>query len=59
MEEADDPMNDGEGEEEYEGWGDEDEDDLIGADDDTSWKIRKGCVRVIDALVSSCPESLH
>ena len=28
-------------------------------DDDTAWKVRKGATKVIDALVSSCPESLR
>ena len=46
------------GDEEYEGWDDEEDGDVQGDVEDTSWKIRKGCVKVIDALVSSCPESL-
>jgi len=28
-------------------------------DDDTAWKVRKGATKVIDAMVSSCPESLR
>ena len=44
--------------EEYEGWDDEDDYGAQGDVEDTSWKVRKGGVRVVDAMIASCPESL-
>ena len=41
-------------EEDYGDWGDEDDNE--GANDDsTAWKVRKGAVKVINAVIKSCP----
>ena len=42
-------------------WGDEDIDMGAGGqdDDDSSWKVRRAAVKVIDAIVSSCPALLR
>ena len=42
-----------------EGWGDYDgEDEQVDADD-TAWKVRKSAVKVIDAVIMSCPAYLR
>jgi hypothetical protein len=41
------------------GWSDDDLDDAQDFDDDTAWKVRKSTVKVIEAIFSSCPESLR
>lgn len=44
-------MND----EDYGEWGDEfEDDDMQQADDSTAWKVRKGAVKVVIAVVKSC-----
>lgn len=56
-------MNDGDDDE---GWGDdgddggyeEDQDD-INADQTTAWKIRKASLRVMDAIIMSCPIAIR
>ena len=44
---------------EDEGWGsdfyDEEQDD----DDDTAWKVRKSAIKIIDAIIVSCPLQLQ
>lgn len=43
------------------GWGsdfDDDNQDAEQDDDDTSWKVRRGAYRVIDAIISTRPD-LH
>lgn len=46
--------------EDDEGWGDEydGEDEQVDADD-TAWKVRKSAVKVIDAVIISCPAYLR
>ena len=44
-------MEDGEGE----GWGSEFYDDEQDDDDDTAWKVRKSAIKIIDAIIISCP----
>mgnify|MGYP001018963282 CR=1 FL=1 len=54
-EDEDEDMNDAE----EEGWGsdfyDEEQDD----DDDTAWKVRKSAIKIIDAIIVSCPMQLR
>jgi len=55
MQDAD--QNDGD---DGEGWSqDDDMDDDQDFDDDTAWKVRKSTVRIIEAIFSSCPESVR
>ncbi len=35
--------------------GDDDEQN----DDDTAWKVRKSCVKIVDAITITCPTSLN
>ena len=37
------------------GWGDEDEQE---ADDSTAWRVRKGAIKIINAIIVSCPVQL-
>jgi cullin-associated NEDD8-dissociated protein 1 len=41
-----------------EGWGSDFYDDEQDDDDDTAWKVRKSAVKIIDAMIVSCPVSL-
>jgi hypothetical protein len=50
-EQMDSLMEDGEGE----GWGSEFYDDEQDDDDDTAWKVRKSAIKIIDAIIISCP----
>ena len=47
-------MDDGDGE----GWGSEFYDDEQDDDDDTAWKVRKSAIKIIDAIIVSCPVQL-
>lgn len=42
-----------------EGWGDYDNEDEQVDADDTAWKVRKSAVKVIDAVIVSCPAHLR
>jgi len=42
-----------------EGWGSDFYDDEQDDDDDTAWKVRKGAIKIIDAIVVSCPLKLR
>lgn len=47
-------------EEEDQGWGsDAQGDDEEQNDDDTAWKVRKSCVKIVDAITITCPNSLN
>jgi hypothetical protein len=37
------------------GWGSDCYEEDIDNDDDTTWKVRKSSIKIIDALISSCP----
>lgn len=40
-------------------WGDSDFDDINDDDDDdTAWKVRKGAIKIIDAIIVTCPMQL-
>jgi hypothetical protein len=47
---------------EDEGWGDEDggwdDDEPEQADDSSAWKVRKGAIKIINAMILSCPGQL-
>jgi len=51
-------------EEDEGGWGDEDGEDGWGdeeeeqADDSSAWKVRKGAIKIINAMITSCPGQL-
>lgn len=52
-------MQDEEGAGDYgEEWGD-DGGDQDQEDDDTAWKVRKSSIKIIEALVKSCPEKIR
>jgi len=40
---------------EEEDWGSDFYDDEQDDDDDTAWKVRKSAIKVIDAIIVSCP----
>jgi cullin-associated NEDD8-dissociated protein 1 len=44
--------------EEEEGWGSDFYDDEQDDDDDTAWKVRKSTIKIIDAIIVSCPSQL-
>jgi len=44
---------------EEEGWGSDFYDDEQDDDDDTAWKVRKGAIKIIEAIVVSCPSQLR
>jgi cullin-associated NEDD8-dissociated protein 1 len=44
--------------EEGEGWGSDFYDDEQDDDDDTAWKVRKSAIKIIDAIIVSCPLQL-
>ena len=50
----DSAMDDGDAE----GWGSEFYDDEQDDDDDTAWKVRKSAIKIIDAIIISCPVQL-
>ena len=52
-------MQDEEGENDNEGWSDEDIDDDQDCDEDTAWKVRKNTIKIMEALVKSCPEKIR
>jgi len=52
-EEQDENMEDAE-----EGWGSDFYDDEQDDDDDTAWKVRKSAIKIIDAIIVSCPIQL-
>jgi cullin-associated NEDD8-dissociated protein 1 len=43
------------GNDEQEDWGSDFYDDEQDDDDDTAWKVRKSAIKVIDAIIVSCP----
>ena len=52
-------MQDEEGGNYGEEWGDDNDDNDQDYDDDTAWKVRKSTIKIIEALVKSCPEKIR
>ena len=53
---VDEPMEedgDGWGDDGDDGWGDDEEE--AGSDDSTAWKVRSGAIKIINAMIQSCP----
>ena len=40
-------------------WGDDNCDNDQDYDDDTAWKVRKSTIKIIEAVVKSCPEKIR
>jgi len=53
-EDMDENMDDAEDE----GWGSDFYDDEQDDDDDTAWKVRKSAIKILDAIIVSCPVQL-
>ena len=43
---------------EEDGWGSEYDNENQDDDDDTAWKVRKGAVKLIGAIISACAHEL-
>ena len=47
-----------ESQQDYEGWDSDFIEDEQVDDDDTAWKVRKSAIKIIDAIIVSCPVQL-